>query len=56
MYEILYREDIPYGVSINEAVELAKKYGNEKSSSFINGILGNFVRLESLEGDKELDQ
>ncbi|NLN42283.1 MAG: transcription antitermination factor NusB [Clostridiales bacterium] len=55
MYEILYKEEIPYSVSINEAVELAKKYSNEKSSSFINGILGNFVRMESLKGDKELD-
>ncbi len=55
IYEILYKEDIPYGVSINEAVELAKKYGNEKSSSFINGILGNFVRMESLVADKEQD-
>lgn len=55
IYEILYKEDIPYGVSINEAVELAKKYGNEKSSSFINGILGNFVSMESLVADKEQD-
>jgi len=44
LYEILYRDDIPESVSINEAVELAKKYGGEKTSSFINGILGNFVR------------
>lgn len=46
MYEILYRKDIPVGVSINEAVELAKKYSNEKSGSFINGILGEFIRSE----------
>lgn len=44
MYEIMYRDDIPDEVSINEAVELAKKYGGEKSGSFINGILGSFVR------------
>src|SRR5690606_28007070 len=37
MYEIMYRDDIPDEVSINEAVELAKKYGGEKSGSFING-------------------
>ncbi|NLJ41668.1 MAG: transcription antitermination factor NusB [Clostridiales bacterium] len=48
MYELLYRKDIPIGVSINEAVELAKKFGNEKSGAFINGILGNFTRSESL--------
>lgn len=39
LYEILYAKDIPYAVSINEAVELAKKYGADKSPSFINGIL-----------------
>ena len=39
LFEILYMADIPYAVSINEAVELAKKYGTEKSGSFINGIL-----------------
>ncbi len=55
MFEILYREDIPYSVSINEAVELAKKYSSEKSSSFINGILGNFIRMESLEKNKGLE-
>jgi transcription antitermination factor NusB len=38
-YEILFREDIPPKVSINEAVELAKRYGSEESSSFINGVL-----------------
>lgn len=39
VYEILFREDIPPKVSINEAVELAKRYGSEESSSFINGVL-----------------
>ena len=48
LYELLFMDDIPISVSINEAVELAKKYGNEKSSSFINGILGNFIRSESI--------
>lgn len=48
VYEILFREDIPVGVSINEAVELSKKYGTQKESSFINGILGGISRdLES---------
>lgn len=40
VYEIKHREDIPVGVSINEAVELAKKYGSDDSARFINGILG----------------
>ncbi len=39
LYEIVYREDIPPAVSINEALELAKKYSNPESVSFINGIL-----------------
>jgi len=43
-YEILYSTDIPSSVSINEAVEIAKKYSTEKSPAFINGILGNLVR------------
>ena len=41
IFEILYKEDIPSSVSINEAVELAKKYSHADASSFINGILGS---------------
>ena len=44
IYELLYREDIPIEVCINEAIEIAKKYSTEESSKFINGMLGNFVR------------
>jgi len=44
IYEILYRDDIPASVSINEAVEIAKKYSDEKSYKFINGLLGSVVR------------
>ncbi|MDK2956815.1 MAG: transcription antitermination protein NusB [Desulfovibrionales bacterium] len=39
LYEILYCQDIPLKVAINEAVELAKRYGDENSGTFINGIL-----------------
>ena len=39
VYEIIFREDIPYNVSVNEAVELAKKYGGDESGAFVNGIL-----------------
>ena len=46
IYEVLYKDDIPSSVSINEAVELAKKYSHEDASSFINGILGS-VYIES---------
>ena len=46
MYEILYMPDIPAAASINDAVKIAKKYEDEKVVSFINGILGSFVRAE----------
>ncbi len=42
--EMLYVEEVPVGVSINEAVELAKIYAGDKDSSFINGILGSISR------------
>lgn len=44
IYEILYREDIPDAVSINEAVELSKVYCNDQDPSFVNGILGSISR------------
>ena len=43
IYEIKYKE-IPYKVAINEAVELAKKYGEDKSKNFVNGILASVVK------------
>lgn len=46
--EIMYIPSIPNGVSINEAVELAKKFSSNEDASFINGILGKYVR-ENLE-------
>lgn len=42
-YEIKYDEDVPTGVAINEAVELAKRYGNTESASFINGVLAKLI-------------
>lgn len=51
VYEMLYEEEIPYSVSINEAVELSKKFDDEKARSFINGIL-NSVKNE-LEAEKK---
>lgn len=44
LYEMQYREDIPHSVSINEAVELAKRYSGEKSPAFINGLLGTLSK------------
>ncbi|MDE6620325.1 MAG: transcription antitermination factor NusB [Lachnospiraceae bacterium] len=43
VYEIVYDEDVPTGVAINEAVELAKKFGQEESSGFVNGVLAKFA-------------
>ena len=44
VYEILFCEDVPDSVAINEAVELAKRFGSEKDYVFINGVLGNIAR------------
>lgn len=46
IYEIKYIDDIPSSVSINEAVELSKKYGHNQDASYVNGLLGEFVRSE----------
>ncbi len=43
IYEILYK-DVPYKVAINEAIELAKQYGDDTSPMFINGVLANVVK------------
>lgn len=43
VYEITYDESVPTGVAINEAVELAKKFGQDASSGFVNGILAKFA-------------
>lgn len=42
--EILYVDTVPVGVSVNEAVELAKKYATADDAAFINGILGAYIR------------
>ncbi len=43
VYEIVFDDDVPTGVAINEAVELAKKFGQEESSGFVNGVLAKFA-------------
>ena len=43
VYEIMFDEEIPTGVAINEAVELAKKFGQDTSPSFVNGVLAKFA-------------
>lgn len=52
IYEINYRGDkIPPKAAVNEAVELAKKYAEKKDSSFINGVLGNYIRKTGKDAD-----
>ena len=48
IYEMLYCEDIPYNISINEAVELAKKFDHDKAPSFINGVVNKIAENEGL--------
>lgn len=52
IYEMLYKK-VPYKVVINEVVELAKKYGEDTSSSFINGVLATIVKKNNLKEDSE---
>ena len=44
VFEILFDENVPNSVAINEAVELAKLYGGDKSYAFINGVLASVVK------------
>ena len=53
IYEMIYQK-LPYKIAINEVIELAKKYGDDQASSFINGILASIVKKENLEtGDSK---
>jgi transcription antitermination protein NusB len=47
IYEILFGDDTPTKVAINEAVELAKEYGSDSSGRFVNGVLGSLVAKEA---------
>lgn len=51
IFEILFCDDVPVGVSINEAVELAKKYSTKKEASYINGMLGSVAKDLNLIGE-----
>ena len=51
IYELLYSK-VPYKVVINEAVELAKNYGDDSSKSFVNGILASIVKSQKLEEEE----
>ena len=48
MYEILYMPDVPNAAAINDAVEIAKRYAEEETVRFVNGVLGSFVRGENI--------
>ena len=53
-YEILYRMDIPTSVTINEAIELSKKFGTDESGAFVNGILDSVARMSGKIDAKDL--
>ncbi len=55
MYELLYEKDVPPKVVINEAVELAKSFGNENSSKFVNGVLGTALRQKEEHGEERAE-
>lgn len=50
IYELIFAK-LPYKVVINEAVKLAKKYGEDSSKSFINGILASIVKEKNIDGE-----
>lgn len=50
-YEIVYAK-LPYKVVVNEVVEIAKKYGDENSPSFINGILANIIKQTGITNEE----
>ena len=52
VYELKYLTDIPAGVTINEAVELAKKYSMQEDAAYINGVLGAFAKAHRT-GDEQ---
>lgn len=51
-FELLYADDIPPKVAINEAVELAKRYGDMESSKFVNGVLDKIHKMEHADSKK----
>lgn len=54
VFELIIRKDVPFKVVVDEAVEMAKKYGSDASSGFVNGALGNIITSHKLQkGDKK---
>ena len=55
VYEIMFEDDVPDSVVINEAVEMAKVYGGEDSSKFVNGVLGKIAEVRGVEAPEQAD-
>ncbi len=56
VYELLYRMDIPTSVTINEAIEVAKKYGADDSGAFVNGILDRVARMTGKLDEEKIEE
>jgi N utilization substance protein B len=54
LFELLYLDDIPAKVTINEAIEIAKRFGSEESGAFVNGILDRIMKSEDRLQSKRL--
>ena len=46
IFEIMFSEDVPDKVAVNEGIELARKYSSDNSPTFVNGVLGNIIKAE----------
>ena len=53
IFELIIEGDTPFKVVVDEAVELAKKFGSESSPGFINGVLGKVITAHKLESEKK---
>lgn len=53
IFEILFNNDVPVKAAINEAIELAKSFGSDSSSRFVNGVLGAIVAQRPRQGDEQ---
>jgi N utilization substance protein B len=51
LYELIFETDTPAAVVIDEAVEIAKRFGSERSSQFVNGVLDGFVHRSKAAGE-----
>ena len=56
VYEMKWDEEVPVGVAINEAVELAKKFGGNESPAFVNGVLAKFIPKEEIKAKEAVKE